>query len=206
MSEKIKAIIGGFFIIVLFLVSSYFVRNNMGFVESFIRNDFFGVFAFVAFVIGGMIIAPISSMPLIPVASNLWGVSLTALILVFVWTAGSGIVFYISRRFGSPVVERFFSLEKIREIENKIPKEDLLFDLILLRIVVPVDILSYALGFLSKVRLRTFLLASFIGAIPMALFFSYLGTIPLLYQFIGFFILGFIVVFIQEYRKRVSQK
>tara|TARA_Y100000034_G_scaffold37940_1_gene46614 strand:+ start:3424 stop:4041 length:618 start_codon:yes stop_codon:yes gene_type:complete len=203
LSEKNKAFLGLLIILVLFILSSYLVRTNIDFVKSLIGNNFIGILIYILITIIAIVIAPISMMPLIPVASNIWGRIPTAIILIFGWTLGSIIVFWISRKYGVPLIKKFVSLEKINKLESKIPKENLFLDIVLLRMIIPVDILSYALGLFSKVKFKTYFLATIIGLIPFAFAFSFLGTVPFYYQLIGFFVIGLIIVLIHEfYRKK----
>ena len=203
-SEKSKALFGILAILILFILSSYLVRENIEFVENLIGNNFLGILIYILITVIAIVIAPISMMPLIPVASNLWGVVPTAIILIFGWTIGSIIAFGISRKYGVPLIKKFVSLEKLNKLESKIPKENLFIDILLLRMAIPVDLLSYALGLFSKVKFKTYALATFIGLIPFAFVFSYLGTIPIYYQILGFFVVGLIIVLIHKFRKKKS--
>jgi|TARA_B100001971_G_C18261082_1_gene586937 uncharacterized membrane protein YdjX (TVP38/TMEM64 family) len=201
-SEKTKSFIGLLIILGLFILSSYLVRENIDLIKGLIGNDFLGILIYILITITAIVIAPISMMPLIPVASNIWGRIPTAIILIFGWTLGSIIVFYISRKYGVPLIKKFVSLEKINKLESKIPKENLFLDILLLRMIIPVDILSYALGLFSKVKFKTYFLATIIGLIPFAFIFSYLGTIPFYYQILGFFVVGLIITLIHEFYKK----
>jgi uncharacterized membrane protein YdjX (TVP38/TMEM64 family) len=202
MKEKTKSFIGLLIILGLFILSSYLVRENIDLIKDLIGNDFLGILIYILITITAIVIAPISMMPLIPIASNIWGRVPTAIILIFGWTLGSIIVFYISRKYGVPLIKKFVSLEKINKLESKIPKENLFLDILLLRMIIPVDILSYALGLFSKVKFKTYFLATIIGLIPFAFVFSYLGTIPFYYQILGFFIVGLIITLIHEFYKK----
>jgi len=141
-------------------------------------------------------------MPLIPVVSNIYGWFLAGVVTVIGWTFGSIIVFFISRKYGVPLIKKFVSLKKINKFESKIPKENLFIDIVLLRMIIPVDILSYALGLFSKVKFKTYVLATIIGITPFAFVFSFLGTIPLSYQIPGFILIVFIIAIIHVLRNR----
>ena len=202
LSEKSKSFIGLLIILALFILSSYFVRNNIEFIKDLIGNDFSGILIYLLITITAIIIAPISMMPLIPIASNLWGWFYAGIIHIIGWTLGSIIVFFISRRYGVVLIKKFISLKKINKFESKIPKENLFIDLVLLRMILPIDILSYALGLFSKVDFKTYVLTTVIGITFFAFVFSFLGTVPIYYQLIGFFIVGLIVVLIHEFHKK----
>ena len=109
-----------------------------------------------------------------------------------------GSSFFLCRKYGVYLIKKFVSLKEIQKLESKIPKENLFFDLILLRMIIPVDVLSYALGLLTKINFRTYALTTIIGIIPFAFVFSYLGTISWIYQIIGFIAIGFVIVFLNR--------
>lgn len=200
MSSKLKSFLGLLAIVALFALSSYFVRQNIDFLRGLIGNEF-GILFYILIAIFAIVIAPVSMMPLIPLASGVFGWLYTAIFSVIGWTLGSFIVFFISRKYGVDLIKKFVSLEKLEEFENKIPKENVFIDLILLRMIIPVDILSYALSLLTKVGFKTYALTTFIGIIPFAFVFSYLGTIPLKYQIVGIVVVMFIIGVISEFRK-----
>ncbi len=202
MNEKIKSFIGVLIILALFLISSYIVRNNIDYIKSLIGDGFYGIFIYFLIIIIAIVIAPISMTPLIPLASGLWGWFNAAIIHVTGWFIGSIIVFILCRAYGVDLIRRFVSLKEIRKFESKIPRGEYFLDIVLLRMIVPVDLLSYALGLFSKVNFRTYALATFIGIMPFAFVFSYLGTISLKYQIIGFVVIAFVIGLVHELRKK----
>jgi len=185
MNSKTKSFLGIITILILFFLSSYFVRTNIDFLKDLIGNNIYGILAYFIIIIIAIVIAPIGMVPLIPVASNIYGWFLAGVITIIGWTIGAIIVFFLCRVYGVNLIKRFISLKEINKFESKIPKENLFIDLILLRMIIPIDILSYALGLLSKVDFKTYTLTTFIGVIPFAFVFSYLGTMPFWYQFGG---------------------
>lgn len=193
LSEKTKAFFGFLIIIGLFVLSSYLVRTNIEFVENLIKNNFLGMMVYILITIIAVVIAPISMMPLIPIASNLWGWFNAGLINLIGWTLGSFIVFFICRKYGVNLIKKFVSLKSINKFESKIPKENLFVDILLLRMIFPIDILSYILGLFSKVNFKIYSTATIIGLIPLAFIFSYLGTVKTLYQIIGILIVVLII-------------
>lgn len=203
LSEKTKSFLGLLIIGILFILSSYFVKENIDFVRSFIGNDFIGIIIYILITILAIVVAPIGILFLIPVASNIFGWFPTAIFNIVGWFLGSIIVFWISRKYGVPLIKKFISLEKINKLESKIPKENLFIDIILLRMIIPVDVLSYALGLFSKVDFKTYAWATIIGITPFAFVFSYLGTVSVYYQIFGFiFIILLVVLITKFYRKK----
>ncbi|PIO08689.1 hypothetical protein COU59_00475 [Candidatus Pacearchaeota archaeon CG10_big_fil_rev_8_21_14_0_10_34_12] len=186
MNDKTKSFLGLITILALFVLMSYLVRQNINFFSNLIGENVMGVFVYIFITIVAVVVAPISMVPLIPLASNLWGWIPAGIFTYLGWASGSFIVFYISRKFGVPLIKKFISLKEIYKFESKIPKENLFMDLVLLRMIIPVDILSYALGLFSKVNFKIYSLTTLIGILPFTFIFSYLGTITLKYQIIGF--------------------
>ena len=201
LSEKTKAFFGLLIIIGLFVLSSYLVRTNIEFVQSLIKNNFLGMMVYILITIIAVVIAPISMMPLIPIASNLWGWINAGLINLIGWTLGSFIVFFICRKYGVDLIKKFVSLKSINKFESKIPKGNLFVDILLLRMIFPIDILSYILGLFSKVNFKIYSTATIIGLIPLAFIFSYLGTVKTLYQIIGILIVVLIITTIHIIRE-----
>jgi len=204
MNQKTKSFLGLLIILVLFFLSSYFVRTNIEFLKELVGNNMYGILAYFIIIIIAIVIAPIGMVPLIPVASNIYGWFLAGVITVIGWTIGSIIVFVLCRAYGVDLIKKLISLKEIQKFESKIPKKNLFIDLILLRMIIPVDILSYAIGLLTKIDFKMFVLTTIIGVIPFAFIFSYLGTMPLWYQIGGFIIVVILIAIIHIFRELKS--
>lgn len=185
LSEKTKSFFGVFLIFIFFILSSYAVRTNLDFFREVVGIGYLGSLIYILIIIFAIVVAPISAMPLMPVASNIYGWFYGAVFTIVGWTLGSFVVFFLCRKYGIDLVKKFVSLKSIYKIESKIPKGEVFFDILLLRMIVPVDILSYALSLFTKVKFRTYAITTIIGITPFAFVWSYLGVIPLIYQILG---------------------
>jgi len=194
MKSKLKALFEILLIALIFIILTYVVQNNFDFFENLVGKNIWGIVIYVLIIIIAIVIAPISSIPLLPVVSNIWGWKIAAAVSVVGWTIGSMLAFLIARVYGVRIVKRLVSLEGIHRLENKIPKEHLFLSVVFLRIVIPVDILSYALGLFSKIKFWPYTIATFIGVIPATVILAVLGTIPFIYQLIALLIVGILVV------------
>lgn len=194
MNPKIKSIVEIILIIFVFIVFTYFIQTNVEFFEELIGKSLAGILIYILIIIVAIVVAPISSIPLIPLVSNIWGWQLAGIINVVGWTLGSVVVFFLTRRYGVEIIKRLISIKQIYYFENKIPKENLFLVVFLLRMVVPVDILSYALGLFSKIKFWPFVFTTVLGIIPGAFALAYVGTINLLFQVIIFLIVGIVVL------------
>lgn len=132
-----------------------------------------------------IVAAPISTLPLLPMASMLWGWIPAALLSVLGWTLGGTLAFLVGRAYGRPLVERFVSKERIAAFEAKIPEHRLFWSLIILRMITPVDVLSYALGIVARISLSLFIVTTALGTLPFALLFAYAGVLPLQLQLLA---------------------
>ena len=181
--NKIKSIIPVAIIVALFIISAFYSQKYGTEAKIFVeRGGVFGMVAYVAIEIVATVVAPISAIPLIPIATNAWGVVFTAILSILGWTVGSLAAFAIGRKYGLPLARKFVSVRNLEKIHKHIPQERIFLSVVLLRIMIPVDLLSYALGIFGVLNWRRYALATIIGISPFAFIFAYLGTLPILYQ------------------------
>src|SRR3989344_9027725 len=112
-SGKTKSFLLALTVIALFILVSYYTKQNVDFLKNLIGNDFRGVFVYILIVIFAIVFAPVSMMPLIPLASNIYGVFYAAIFNILGWTIGSFIVFFICRKYGVSIIKKFVSLNEM---------------------------------------------------------------------------------------------
>ena len=183
--QQINSIIGLVIIALLFVVSSILVQNYIDEISTYLDFGFYGMIVYVILTILSIVVAPVSAMPLMPIASALWGWVATGILSIIGWTIGAWIAFVLARKYGVSLVSKLVDLKKIQVFEKLIPEKHLFLGIVIFRMVIPVDGLSYFLGLFSKIKLRTYLLATIIGITPFAFAFAYLGTVPVYYQLIA---------------------
>ena len=181
---KLWGLLWVFIFIFIFILLSYFVQTNFEFFEGLIIEGWIGMLSYVMLKIVATVVAPITVLPLIVLAAGLWGVWVAAFLTVLGWTIGSVIDFGLARKFGVPIIHRFIPLEEIYKFEDKVKVGNTFWSVVLLRMIIPVDILSYALGLFSRINFWKYVLATFIGVIPFAFAFAYLGGMSYVYQII----------------------
>ena len=194
MDKKIKGLLEILVVVLAFLFFSYLIQSNLDFFERLVTNNLIGMIVYVLLEISSIVIAPITTFPLIIVASNLWGWFLAGVLSITGWMIGAWIAFVIARKYGVKIIRKFISLENVHKIEKKIPREHLFWSVVLLRILIPTDVLSYALGIFTKMKTKNYLLATLIGITPFAFIFAYLGGVPIKYQIILFLIAGILIL------------
>lgn len=204
-SKKIKGVIEVLIVIALFIGFSYLIQTNLDFFESIIGSGILGMLIYIFIEIIAIVVAPVTTLPLITVPSNLWGWVIAAILSIIGWTIGSVIAFVIARKYGVNIVKKFIPLKEINKLEKRVPHEHLFLSVVFLRMIIPIDILSYVLGLFSKMKLRTYALATFIGIMPFAFILAYLGGLPVQYQVIAF-LLGVTIFGIVYLIKRKNKK
>lgn len=181
-------------VILSFVIVSYFVEQNIQFLINLIEGNYvLGLIIFTLADILSVVIAPVTSLPLIPIASKTYGVLITTIFFSIGGIIGSLIAFWIGRKYGKSLVKKIISIDEAEEVSEAINKKNLFFSLILLRIVVPADVLSYALGIFTNVKYGMYILTLVLGIIPGALYFAYIGSLPWEYQIFGW-LAGIIVL------------
>jgi uncharacterized membrane protein YdjX (TVP38/TMEM64 family) len=183
------AVIGGVLIAAVFVT-----RAQADAIKAFIdRKPSWGVFLYILLNIADALIAPGATLPLIPVAVHAWGRVVAALVTTVGWTAGSLIAFLIARRWGYPIVKKLTSLERLRGLKRYIP-EDLFWSIALMRLVLPMDVISYAIGLFTDISWAKYATATALGLVPSAFVLAWLGKLPHAYELIAFGIGGAVAV------------
>ena len=166
------------------IASLVLVRANDDAIKSFIdRKPFWGVFLYIALNILDAVIAPGATLPLIPVAVQVWRPVPAAIVTTIGWTSGSLIAFLIARRWGYPLVKKLTSADRIKHLKKYIP-EDLFWSIVLLRLVMPMDVMSYVLGLFTDISWPKYALATALGLTPSAFVLAYVGKLPNAYELI----------------------
>src|SRR6267143_444317 len=182
------------------------VRTHEDSIKTFIdQNPFLGVVLYIVLNIIDAVLAPGATLPLIPVAAHAWGPVAAAIVTTIGWTAGSLIAFLIARRWGYPIVKKLTSMERLRHMERFIP-EDLFWSIVLLRLVLPMDVMSYVLGLLTDIGWPKYAAATAMGLTPSAFILAYLGKLPNAYEIIAFgigavLVVGFVLIARRRKRK-----
>jgi len=187
------AVILALFVFLSFITTSY--ENEINALAE--RGGVFGMIAYVFVTVISVVVAPISTIPLIAAASGLWGWFMAAILSIIGWTIGAQIAFHLARSFGKPLIEKLISIEKLARFEKRFSKEHMFWTIVFFRIIIPVDILSYAVGLFSNVKSRVYFLATVIGISPFAFVLAYTGTLTVWLQFMVFLIVA--VIFISWY-------
>ncbi|MDP3971255.1 MAG: VTT domain-containing protein [bacterium] len=204
--EKIKSIAQLVFIVGLFLLLSFLIQNNIEFVKQYLDIGFLGMVIFVIIVALSIILAPISSTPLFPLGASLWGWVATGFLGTIGWTIGAVVAFLLARKYGVTFVQKMLPLKTLKKWEKRIPEKHLFWTVLLLRMFIPIDGVSYVIGLFSKMKFKPYFIATVIGLIPSTFFTAYIGSISFVTQValitLGVLLLGVGLV-IAKYLKKI---
>lgn len=197
----LKSLLPILILVIFFIACSYFAQNyEVYYLETIKSEGLLGILIYIIVCILSTVVAPLSNLPLIPLASGIWGPNITAFASIIGWMIGAIIAFYLSRKYGRNLVEKIVSKEKLNNLEKKIPDRNIFMTILILRMIVPVDILSYILGLFKNISWKIYLPATIIGIFPFAFIFSYLGTLPIKYQIMG--MIPSILILLIIYKKK----
>lgn len=132
-------------------------------------------FYFVLLLVAATVFMPVTVMPLIPLAAITLGPFVTGILSIIGWTLGGVIAFLIAQYLGRPFVQRFVALNKIDAMVNQFPQSMRFSVIVLLRLTLPVDVISYAVGLTRSVTLVEYTLATVIGVTWFSFSFAYMG-------------------------------
>jgi uncharacterized membrane protein YdjX (TVP38/TMEM64 family) len=191
------------------LVAAIFVvrRFSASLTEFIDDHAVAGLCLYLALNILDAIVAPGATLPLIPVAAHAWGRTAAALATTAGWTAGSLIAFLLARRWGAPLVRRLTSWKRVQRMKRYIP-ENLFWSIVLARLVLPMDVISYVLGLFTGIGWTEYAAATALGLTPSAFLLAYLGKLPNSYEIIAVGVGGMLLVssLLIARRKRVTTR
>lgn len=161
----------------------------------------------VTFVVIGLILSllpAVSTLPLVPIATTLWGWQTASLVTMALWTLGSQIQFTIARRVGERRMKWFFHADQAKTIRALV-STNAWSRAVLLRIVLDGELVSYAYGFFSHLSGFAFFTSTLVGVIVPAIFYCYIGAMPLWVQLVAMATGGLIFWLTTVLRKAPSE-
>lgn len=196
MKYEKKEILAFIVVAITFIASSYFSLKYSDYLREIIElKGLIGMIIYVFLEIASIVIVPITTFPLLPIAVVLWGSFIAAVLNVIGWMIGAAIAFSLARKYGRPFVSRFVKKKHIIHLEKLVPEKNIFWSIVILRMSVPTDILSYILGLFTAIPMNTYLIATFFGLIPFAFIFAYSVSLPVWYQIAALILSGTLVYY-----------
>lgn len=188
----------------LFILSSYLSQLNQDNLKAIIAlGGTFGKIVYIFLLILAVVIAPLETLPLLPIAVIVWGRNLAAIYSIIGWFLGALIAFALARVFGQKLVCKIMKKNDLEEWRKLLPKKHIFWTIVLARLILPVDIASYLVGLFTNISWTSYITASLIGIIPFGFFYAYGATLPVIWQLIiGLILLAIIIFGYEDLKKR----
>ncbi len=169
--------------IVIFVVVSQISQSNSDTLRKLIgQTGLLGVFSYIGILVLSIVFAPLGTGFLLPIAANTWGPFIASIYSIIGWTIGAMIAFFLARKYGLKLVKNVKIITRLRNIERAIPRSKMFVTVVLLRVALPVDILSYALGIFGSMSYSSYFLATILGISPFTFIFMYAATLTITIQ------------------------
>jgi len=173
----------------------YAVVDFLG--ELALQNEFLAIMVFILTAALAALISPLTNIPLVPIATLIWGPFLTTIFLLVGWLVGDIIAYVIGRHLGHKIVCYIVSAEKLEEWSNVVKKHTNFRRALFLRVALPAE-LGYAFGII-RYHFGYFMLITFFAELPLAIVSTYASE-AVLYgdtmKFFGFTGILFAFIFI----------
>ena len=175
--KYLKYIVGGVLGVLLFVALAQWSQQHAELLKELTNQaGAIGVVSYVAIMAASIIFAPLGTGFLLPVAANSYGPILAAVYSILGWTIGSVVAFWIARHLGHRKVKETTFIRRLKAYESAISEYHFYTLIVLLRMALPVDVVSYALGFMSKIGYKAFLVTTVLGITPLAFVFTFAST------------------------------
>lgn len=138
---------------------------------------FWGIFLFIGIMAIQGLLIPIPSEIVLLATGMIWGIYAGAIMGIIGSMAAGLLCFYISKKGGRPLAEKFVGKKAINTADNFIEKYGI-WAILISRMLpfIAFDPISYASG-LVEMDTKKYTLGTLIGAIPRAFFFAWLGSL-----------------------------
>ncbi len=144
---------------------------------------------------------PLDLALLVPLGTALYGPTTTALMSITGWTVGASVSFILARRYGIRFVTTIVGAKRVEQIRRRVPRSNLFWSVVLLRMLVPVGLLSYTLGLFAPIAWWKYVVATALGVAPLGFYFAFTGALPFVYQFLALAAaLWFVIIVLSRYQ------
>lgn len=155
-------------LVILFLGAWQLQWDFVNLVDSMKQRPVMSAVIYVFALISSVVFLPLSSLPLLPLAASVWGIVIGGTLSALGWWLGALLAFLLTRCIGRPILQYFISLHKLDQWEKRIPTDVTFLGIVLIRMIFPVEIPSFALGLFKNLSFKIYALASLIGILPFA--------------------------------------
>lgn len=149
------------------------------------QNEVLAIFVFVLTSALAALISPLTNIPLVPIATLIWGPVPTIMFLIGGWLIGDILAYLVGRYLGHKVVAYFVSTEKLDNWSNVVKKRTSFSTALLLRVALPAE-LGYAFGII-RYPASLYIIITFLAELPFAVISTFASEAVLLGDTLKFF-------------------
>lgn len=150
-----------------------------------IENEFLAILVFVLTSALAALISPLTNIPLVPIATLIWGPVPTIIFLLSGWLVGDIVAYLVGRYLGHKAVSYFVSTEKLDDWSNMVKKRTSFSTAFLLRVALPAE-LGYAFGII-RYPASSYIIITFLSELPFAIISAYASEAVLFGDALKFF-------------------
>lgn len=173
-SINYKFLLGLFFGAVVFVAVAQWSGENRELLQTLTHSaGILGIISYMGILAASIVFAPLGTGFLIPIAATSFGPFWAAVYSIIGWTLGSVIAFVLARTLKRATLSDSELFERLHAYEERVPVHYRYGLIILLRMALPVDLLSYALAFGSTITFWPFVSTTLIGITPLTFIFTY---------------------------------
>ena len=171
-------ILGAVLLTMIGIIVSIFVEIPYALLVSYAHtHPLLGALLFGLLMLVATVLAPLAVLPLVPLMAPILGPFVTGLSAYVGWVLGAVIAFWLARRFGQSLVFRLVPERDIQKMSVYTNGHFGFWTIVILRLVIPVDALSYALGLFTPVTYRVYIGATMLGTLWFSFAFAYMGNV-----------------------------
>ena len=136
------------------------------------KNNIIAGFIFVGLAALSALLAPLSSVPLVPGAILIWNDFLVLVLLWIGWNIGHAIAYYIGRYAGHNIVKRIADTEKIEHYKNRLSGKKGFSFILFFCLAMPAEVPGYVLG-IMRYSAWKYIVAVSLSEVPFAIITVY---------------------------------
>ncbi len=178
-----KDVLGVLFIGVFLLISTHYTYLYKDVINSLIKDYYtIGVFVYVFAMFFLVLFIPISTIPIVPVATGVFGTLEGALLTAIAWIVGGITAFHFSKKHKNTVIRFSPVLGKLASVLDNNVVHISFLRLAVLKMVLPVGVGSYIFGLSKSLRIKRFVYVSIVEAFVVLFMIATATTLPPFYQ------------------------
>ncbi len=185
----LKDVLGVLFVGVFLLISAHYTYLYKDVISNLIKDYYtIGIFVYVFAMIFLVLFIPVSTIPIVPVATGVFGVLEGALLTSVGWIVGGIIAFHFSKKHKKAVIRFFPALGKLGNVLDNNVVHISFLRLAVLKMALPVGVGSYIFGLSRSLSVKRFIYVSTIEALVVLFMIASATALPPLYQQIALFV------------------